>query len=460
MISSGYPMKTKTTGIDRLTELNCQYTSYDIAIKVYRDAGFSDKNHRSGHCEEYPMKIQPTIPPVAAPMTISHLWHGLAGILSSKPYLSILEREISEYFGVKYVFFISSGKAALFLILQALKSLSSKQQVVIPAYTCFSVPSAIVKAGLKVSLCDINPETFDFDADLLKKTINQDTLCVIPNHLFGIPSDMDRIKQLCKDQGVFIVEDAAQAMGGKYNGRILGTIGDVGFFSLGRGKNITCGSGGILVTNSRKVAETIEKQYATLATPNSIKTIVEFFRMVILTIFIHPSRYWLPSGLPFLKLGQTTFYKDFPVAKLSGMKAGLLYRWRERLERSNRIRSETTTFYRERLWFESNSRPTIPYLRMPIIVRNREIRNSIYSRSCEQGLGISPMYPTPINKIEELESEFNGRRFPVAEKIAEQLLTIPTHHLVSENYKKRICDLFNEMLQEPLTDNTTAGGVT
>jgi len=406
------------------------------------------------------MKVKQTLPPTAAPIKLRDLLHGLAGILLSKRYLNKLEEEIREYFSVRYVFLVSSGKAALYLTLHALKSLSSKQQVVIPAYTCFSVPSAIVKAGLKVSLCDINPETFDFDSDLLKKTINQDTLCVIPNHLFGIPSDMDRIKQLCKDRGVFIIEDAAQAMGGRCNGKMLGTIGDVGFFSLGRGKNITCGSGGILVTNSQYIADALERKHSTLRHPNMMEIITEFFQVAVMSAFIHPMLYWLPAGLPFLKLGQTIYYKDFPVAKLSGMKAGLLYRWRERLKRSNRIRSETTTYYRERLWFATNSRPTVPYLRLPIIVRSREMRDSIYSRSREQGLGIRPMYPTAINEIEELRSQFKSRRFPVAEEVAEQLLTIPTHHLVSENYKKRICDLFNEMLQEPLSDNTTAVGVT
>ena len=169
-------------------------------------------------------------------------------------------------------------------------------------------------------------------------------------------------------------------------------------------------------------------------------------------IFIHPSCYWLPAGLPFLKLGQTKFYKHFPIAKLSGMKAGLLHRWRERLERSNHIRAEMTTYYTKWLWQKSDWRPAVPYLRLPFIVRSREIRDRIYSRSYESGLGIAPMYPTPINKIEELRSEFNCKRFPVAEKIAEQLLTIPTHHLVSDNHKKGICELVNEILREPLTD--------
>ena len=78
--------------------------------------------------------------------------------------------------------------------------------------------------------------------------MTDETLCVLAIHLFGIPANLDRIKKLCRKKDIFIVEDAAQAMGGEYKGGMLGTIGDVGFYSLGRGKNITCGSGGIIVT--------------------------------------------------------------------------------------------------------------------------------------------------------------------------------------------------------------------
>src|SRR5713226_3197221 len=145
------------------------------------------------------MRVQRTIPPTAAPIKINDLLHGVAGIFFSKGYATRLESEIKEHFGVRHVFFVSSGKAALALILAALKSLSDKTQVVIPAYTCFSVPSAIVKAGLEITLCDVDPVTFDFDSKSLREAITSKTLCVVPSNLFGIPSDMDRVVDLCKD---------------------------------------------------------------------------------------------------------------------------------------------------------------------------------------------------------------------------------------------------------------------
>ena len=114
------------------------------------------------------MKIQRTLPPAAALIGINSLLHGLMGCVLGKKYLKRFEDELRTYFGVKHIFLLSSGKASLTIILKALKSLApEKDQVLIPAYTCFSVPSAIVNAGLKVSLCDINSLTFDFDYSFL-----------------------------------------------------------------------------------------------------------------------------------------------------------------------------------------------------------------------------------------------------------------------------------------------------
>jgi dTDP-4-amino-4,6-dideoxygalactose transaminase len=390
------------------------------------------------------MKFQRTIPPAAAPMNGKDLLHGLAGTFLGGRYLKRIEREMKEYFGVRHIFFVSSGKAAMTLILAALKGLSAKKQVVIPAYTCFSVPSAIVKAGLEIALCDIDSATLDFDYGLLGKTIGPDTLCVIPTHLFGIPSDVERINKLCRDREIFVVEDAAQAMGGTQNGKMLGTIGDVGFFSLGRGKNITCGSGGVIVTNSDRIAGAMAGLYSKLPETTALETLKEFVLVTLMALFIRPALYWFPEGLPFLKLGQTEFHPDFPMKKLSGMKAGLLRNWREHLEQSGHDRAETAAYFHERIGLKRVRESAVSYLRFPVIMENRGIRDRIYSLSRNRGLGISLMYPTAINEIREIRANFTGKAFPSASGIAEELLTLPTHQFLSEDDKEGICKLFDE----------------
>lgn len=389
------------------------------------------------------MKIQRTIPPAAAPLHWRDLVYGLGGISSGEKSVERFEEEIKEYFGVRYVFTVSSGKAALALILRALKTLSSKREVVIPAYTCFSVPSAIVKAGLKVKLCDIDASTLDFDYKMLETKMNENTLCVVPNHLFGIPSDLDRIQSLCRLRGIYIVEDAAQAMGGIYKGRKLGTIGDVGFFSFGRGKNITCGSGGVILTNSQQIASAIERECTSLERPGFSESVKEWISLVLMKIFIRPALFWFPNGLPFLKLGETFFYKDFPMKRFSGMKSGLLRRWKERLEQSQRDRTENGSYFIKSLCAHVPGRKDIPYLRLPIVVESVEKRNRIYSLSRERGLGVSVMYPTAIDKIEELRADFQGEAFPSAKEVAEKLVTVPVHALMSDRDRTAITELMN-----------------
>lgn len=394
------------------------------------------------------MKIKRTIPPAAAPIHVKNLLHGLTGLFSGKAYLRKFEMELREYFGVKHVYFTSSGKAALAVILRALASLSpEKSHVLIPAYTCFSVPSAIVKAGLKPSLCDINSATLDFDGELLRNALNRETLCVVATHLFGVPSAVEKIRDICLDRNIFIVEDAAQAMGGNYRGRYLGTIGDVGFFSLGRGKNISCGSGGIIVTNSDRIASALEKEYSYLQFPNIIEILRELLKVLITVILIHPLFYWLPSGLPFLRLGETVFHEDFPLRKLSGMQAGLLRGWQRSLEESNRKRQENATYLNKHLQLSSDQGTSLPYLRFPLLVKDCKVRESICSRSQKSGMGISRMYPTPINEIEKLKEQFFGQNFPSAMIVAESLLTLPSHPLLRKKDLDKLCAVLNETLK-------------
>ncbi len=387
------------------------------------------------------MRIQRVIPPAAAPIPARCLLEGFLALFHGRRVLEKRAEELRQYFGVKHVFLLSSGKAALTVILKALKRLCpDKDEVLIPAYTCFSVPSAIVKAGLKVTLCDIDPTTFDFDGRQLDEAIGDRTLCVVPDHLFGIPADMDRIAALCKAKGVFVVEDASQAMGGRYRNHWLGTLGDVGFYSLGRGKNLTCGSGGIIITNSNNIAGKIEEEYAHLVYPTGIETLKEFLKVILLGLFIRPSLYWFPAGLPFLKLGETIFYRNFPIKRLSGMQAGFLMDWQVRLGIANEARRRSAQWLIGALHLAKGDNG-IPYLRLPVLASNPTFRDKVLLISQQKGLGLSIMYPRPINEIAELKEQFRGSSYPAAKEVSLKLLAIPTHSLLMQHDKESIVAL-------------------
>jgi dTDP-4-amino-4,6-dideoxygalactose transaminase len=291
----------------------------------------------------------------------------------------------------------------------------------------------------------MDADRYDYNYRLLPDAVNTDTLCVISGNLFGIPSDTERIIEACKGKGIYVVEDAAQAMGCRYKGRLIGTIADVGFYSLGRGKNITCGSGGIIVTNSDIIAYAVNTLYNQLAEPGFLENVRAFLETILLALFIHPSLYWFPAGLPFLKLGETIFYADFPVKRLSGMKAGMLRNWRRRLEEYNRIRRENAAYYRRAM--PPESRPgaiaVTAVLRLPFIANNREIRDHIITILSRRGLGVSRLYPTPINMIEEIKSSFSEKEYPAARKLSDSLFTVPIHPLLRERERRAVCELLS-----------------
>jgi dTDP-4-amino-4,6-dideoxygalactose transaminase len=379
------------------------------------------------------------------------LLHGFRGMVTGKSPAK-LEREIKEYFGKEHVFLISSGKAALFLILSGMKRLTGKKKVIIPAYTCFSVPSAVRMAGLEIVLCDIKQETLDFDYKKLKQLVDDDTLCIISTHLFGIPSDVAKIRSLIVNKRIFILEDAAQAMGGSDDDQKLGTLGDVGFFSLGRGKNITCGSGGVIITSSDDIADSIRKDYSNLENVTTIEYLKMIVGNIFLAIFIRPAWYWFPKILPFLKIGETHFYRAFPVKKMTGFQAGLLHRWRLKLEIFNRNRSKNGEYYIDVLKFSGRMLiydNGIPYNRFPIYVENKKLKDKI----CNIGNvhGISPMYPSPIHEINEINGSFKKMDFRYSEIISETLITLPTHSLLNRKDLEKILEIVHEYTEhEPI----------
>ena len=158
-------------------------------------------------------------------------------------------------------------------------------------------------------------------------------------------------------------------------------------------------------------------------------------------LFIRPSLYWVPAALPFLGLGRTIFPKEIRLAGLSGMKAGLLRRWRRHLERSNKARAEAATYFTQTLQVSSAAQPAYAYLRLPFLAANAAERDRIFSASQARGLGLSVAYPTPISEIPEVQAVCHNDRFPTARNVSENLLTLPTHQWLSAADRRAIVEL-------------------
>jgi dTDP-4-amino-4,6-dideoxygalactose transaminase len=392
--------------------------------------------------------MQRHLAPTAAPVSVADLGRAILGLFQAQRYRGWLEGELKQYFGVKHVFLLSSGKAALTTIIEAFAASSSRRKVIIPAYTCFSVPSAIVRAGAQVVLCDVDPHTLDYDFDQLQRIVDNETLCIVSPHLLGQTADIRRTKSIAKPFGVPVIEDAAQAMGRKTTEGWVGTMGDVGFFSLGRGKNVTAGSGGVIVTSSNDFADKLAKIYAGICEESLPRRIVNAFMVCAMTVLIHPRAYWLPAGLPFLRLGETIYDPTFSIRRLDGLRAGLLKTWRRRLEDSNGDRARHADLYlarfrQEEAQLDPIRHPGTAYLRLPIVMPTLADKQELCTAGNDLGIGVSALYPAPISEIPELKARFQGQQYPGAATLADRLITLPVHRYVDERDVARICEVLH-----------------
>ncbi len=169
------------------------------------------------------------------------------GIWKSKE----LEKAICSQFGSTYAQLTSSGTAALTTAMAAL-GIGAGDEVIMPAFTFVASFEAVLSMGAVPVLVDID-ETLTLSPVAVKSAITPKTKCVMPVHMCGSMADLDALKAICEEHKIFLLEDACQSIGGTYKGKSLGTIGHAGTFSFDFVKTITCGEGGVVMTNSEDV---------------------------------------------------------------------------------------------------------------------------------------------------------------------------------------------------------------
>ncbi len=171
------------------------------------------------------------------------------------PEVQALEQELAAYCETKFALGVSSGTDALLLALMAI-DLKPGDEVITTPYTFFATAGSIARLGAKAVFVDIDPKTFNLDPARLEARVTAKTRAIMPVHLFGQCADMDPILELAERRGLYVIEDAAQAIGAEYAGCRAGSIGHVGCFSFFPSKNLGAfGDGGAVTTNSPELAE-------------------------------------------------------------------------------------------------------------------------------------------------------------------------------------------------------------
>lgn len=210
--------------------------------------------------------------------------------------VGLLEDTIRSSWGVGNAIAMPQARVGIHLALKA--TIKQGDSVVMSPYTIADVVNMVISAGGRPVFADIERETCNIDPKEVERLVDENTGAVLITHLHGLAADAEAIARICRDRGVPLIEDAAQAFGARLNGRRVGTIGDVGVFSFGTYKNINAWYGGLVVTDDDAVAASIRETIASFdyQTPGFLQKKIRFGAMTdILTspLFFSLATFWI-----------------------------------------------------------------------------------------------------------------------------------------------------------------------
>ncbi|MCO5194408.1 MAG: aminotransferase class V-fold PLP-dependent enzyme [Anaerolineae bacterium] len=384
------------------------------------------------------------LPPTATPLTPAQ-WR--AGLRPGDGALQRFSAEISTYLGGPPCFTASSGRTALSLALRALHAVTpERDEVILPAYTCPSLGKVILDLDLRPRLVDLSPQTLRYEPEVLTATLNDATLAVIVVHPFGVPQPVAAIGQLVQAAGAFIIEDAAQALGARQNGLPVGVQGDVGLFSLGPGKPLSTGGGGILCVNNPELVEAVQWAWGASAENNA--NLTAMLRLTFFSTAFRPFPWWLARRLGAQQVGNSEKAMGYAMSDLSPAQAAVGVALLPHLDAINAARRAKAAQLQRLLvdmdgvWVpDADESAESIYLRLPLLVAEQARRERLFAALSQAGIGVGKMWHRPMAAV---FPELDDGTYPGAVFVADHLLTLPTHHFVTEDDIGRIGRLIQQ----------------
>ncbi len=324
------------------------------------------------------------------------------------------EKEFAQYCKAKHCVGVSNGLDALILILYAYKHLGVMKdgdEVIVPANTFIASILAISQAGLKPVLVEANKNTLNIDVTLIEQHITPKTKAIMAVHLYGQAADMDVINDIAKRHGLKVVEDAAQAHGALYKGRITGSLGDAAGFSFYPGKNLgALGDGGAVTTNDEALAQAIKA----LRNYGSQK-----------------KYYHLYKGVN---------------NRLDEIQAAMLRVKLTHLDHENARRNQIAQMYLTQI---KNPKLTLPQIATTgthvwhlFVIRTPQ-RDQFQEYLKENGVQTIIHYPVAPH-LQEAYSELKTNKLPLAEQLHQQVLSLPVSPVMTDDQAQYIVDVINK----------------
>src|SRR2546425_343742 len=325
------------------------------------------------------------------------------------------EEEFARYCGTRYAVSTASGTAALQIALQSM-GIEQRDEVVTTPFSFFATSNAVIHAGAQPRFADVENGGFNLDPENASKKLTSMTRAIIPVHLYGQPSRMDEFRDLAEDKGISIVEDACQAHGAEYDGKRVGSLGRVGCFSFYTSKNMTvCGDGGMIVTNDEEVADAA-RSYRDCG---------------------RASKYTMS------RIGYTS--------RLNTVNAAIGRVQLRKLDNWNNARRRIANLYRREL--EGAPGIELPPLETPketsvyhlFVVRSQR-RDQLAKHLETNGVEAAIHYPVPIHLQTSYRTNFGYSEgsFPIAERLAGQVLSLPIHPAITEEEVRTVSRLVRE----------------
>lgn len=335
------------------------------------------------------------------------------------PEVKAFEKEVAEYCGVKHAIGVGNGTDALLIALDA-KGIGVGDEVITTPFTFFATSEVVAQLGAKPVFVDIDPETYLIDVEQIRQRINKKTKAIIPVHIFGQPANIDEIMAVAEEYDLFVLEDAAQAMGAEYHGKKIGSWGHAATFSFFPTKNLGgYGDGGMIVTNDDELAA----------------------KMRILRIHgSYPRKYYHTT------LGYNSRLDELQAAVLR-VKLRHLNTWNDQ-------RREKARLYNEYL----KDLPVITPVEAPLrrhiyhlyIVQAAE-RDELMQHLKEHGIATGVYYPLPLHLQEvHRDLEYQEGSIPNAERAAQRTLALPLFPELTEGQIKEVADIIARFYEKHL----------
>lgn len=343
--------------------------------------------------------------------------------------------------------FFGSGTSALAAAVRAAVHRAGRAQaeVLLPAYACPNVVSAVWYAGARPRLVDLEPDRPWMQAQAIGESTRPSTVAIIAVDLFGVPERYATLVPMARDSELILIEDSAQAFP-RRNERFW--QGDLVVVSFGRGKPVSLLGGGAVLYRDPAFASllprvTRESNGAAIGVGFSAQT-------RLYNALRRPALYWLPAGLPLLRLGETRFK---PLTHLEGgqpdrlrhLQVNIEDYWR-RDDASQRAVAGLVASLDQDLVVDlpqacGAGEPPRRLLRYPLLIKDSALRDAVYNALHRAGLGASTLYNAALPGIRGL-ARLADRPYPCAERFARQLLTLAVHSGVTPAHVERMHALF------------------